>query len=288
MNGHEYIVRKQIAWATREGIPLCGSRGERGRPAYVPDLDLNLFTPLLPEVRQAFLEADGGELVSNGATAGMQALHSSSALAVNVFQYWKQIDQVPVIAAACRLCDSGSARAEKIVFEDKTNPINEAFKNPPNIDVVIHQREGSKIQKLAIECKFSEAYGRKHDGLKEKYLKECDPLWEHMPHLRTLAEKISPHDNEFHHLHPAQLIKHILGLKRASGQTGFRLLYLWYDVLGPEGGLHRKEVERFAAAAEGDGVIFRSLTYQELILSMTEKLADEHPKYVGYLANRYA
>jgi hypothetical protein len=40
-----------------------------------------------------------------------------------------------------------------------------------------------------------------------------DDLWTDIPNLRRFAESISPDDNEFIHLHPAQLIKHILGLK---------------------------------------------------------------------------
>jgi len=289
LNGYEYIVRKQIAWAKREGIPLVGSQGERGRPTYVPQLDMNLFRPLLPEVRQAFSEGDGGELAAKGEPAKMQALHSSSALAVNVFQYWKQIAEVPVIAAACGLCQPGSTSAQDLVFEEKY-PVNEAFEKSPNIDVVIHNREGSRIRRLAIECKFSEAYGNRHSdkGLKTRYLEECGPLWEDIPALRELAETISPHDKQFQHLHPAQLIKHILGLKRAFGRTGFRLLYLWYDVLGPDGDLHHKEVETFATAARGDGVMFHSLTYQDLILGMAEKLAGTHSEYLGYVTNRYA
>lgn len=288
MNGYEYIVRKQIAWATREGIPLIGSQVDRGRPTYALDLDMNLFRPLLPEVRQAFSAGDGGELISSGAPAKMQALHSSSALAVNVFQYWQEIGQVPVVAVACGLCRSGSTAARNIVFEEKY-PVNEAFETPPNIDVVIHNADDTKIRRLAIECKFSEAYGgHGHGGLKERYLEECGPLWGDIPQLRQLAESLSPDDTQFQRLHPAQLVKHILGLKRAFGKGGFRLLYLWHDVFGPDGDLHRKEVERFATAAKDDGVMFHALTYQELILGMSERLAGTHPEYVGYLTSRYS
>jgi hypothetical protein len=49
----------------------------------------------------------------------MQALHSSSALGVNIFQYWQDIDQVSVIAAACGFCQSGNNISKKIVFEEK-------------------------------------------------------------------------------------------------------------------------------------------------------------------------
>jgi len=64
-----------------------------------------------------------------------------------------------------------------------------------------------------------------------------------IPNLHRLSKSLCPEDNAFLFLHPAQLVKHILGLKRALGKDGFRLLYLWYDVTGMEGAIHRKEIE---------------------------------------------
>ena len=66
MNGYEYILAKQTAWAANRGIVLIGSKGSRGRPAYTPNLDQNLFQPLLAEVRESFATGDGGELGSPG------------------------------------------------------------------------------------------------------------------------------------------------------------------------------------------------------------------------------
>jgi hypothetical protein len=197
------------------------------------------------------------------------------------------VSEVPVIAAACGLCRRGSGAPRELRFEDKY-PVNDSFGVPPNIDVVIYNRPATKIQRLAIECKFSEAYsGYRHGGIKEAYLTQCSALWEDIPHLRGLAESICPDDEGFQHLHPAQLIKHILGLKRAVGRDGFRLLYLWYDVLGEEGVRHRQEVEEFGATAKSDGIMFHSLTYQELISRMADQLRSEHEAYIRYLTERY-
>jgi len=286
MNGYEYILAKQIAWATNRGIPLEGSKVSRGRPAYASNLDQNLFQTLLPEVRAAFVAGDGDELGSPGLPGKMQAVHSSSALGVNVFQYWKAASAVPVIAAACGLCKQGSQVSCDIRFEEKY-PINDAFRFSPNIDVVIHNGDTVAIQRFAIECKFSEAYGtHKHTGLKAKYL-DCGVTWGDIPSLRTLAESISPDDNKFMHLHPAQLIKHILGMKRQFGPDGFRLLYLWYDVLGEDGKRHRDEVAEFAGVAKQDGIMFHSLTYQELIVKLVATAGNDHKEYVRYLTDRY-
>jgi len=286
MNGYEYILKKQTEWARNSGIALIGSKGARGRPAYTTRLDDNLFQPLLPTVRDAFEAGDGRELGSPGSPGKMQAIHSSSALGVNAFQYWKSISAVPIIAAACGLCRRGSQVSHDIRFEEKY-AIDDGFRYHPNVDVVIHNGPTAKIRRFAIECKFTEAYGSyKHAGLKDKYLK-LSGAWENLPGLRGLAESISPVDNHFKHLHPAQLIKHILGLRRHCGHTGFRLLYLWYDVLGEDGARHRDEVGRFADAAKRDGVLFHSLTYQELIAGMASELRQAHEPCVQYLTARY-
>ena len=286
MKAREYILAKQIEWAKNRGIVLVGSKGNRGRRSYTCCLDENLFQPLLCEVRQTFASGDGAELGSGDTPGKMQAVHSSSALAVNIFQYWKSVSAVPVIAAACGLCKHGSLVSKDIRFEEKY-PIDDNFARHPNIDVVIHNGPAAKIQAFAIECKFSEAYGGySHAGLKEKYLR-LPQIWDDIPQVRHLAETISPDDDIFNHLHPAQLIKHILGLKRRFGRQGFRLLYLWYDALGEEGRCHRDEVTRFASVAKGDGIKFHALTYQELILRLAAGQRDAHGKYVHYVTERY-
>lgn len=286
MNGYHYILAKQTEWAKNQGLDLIGSKVNRGRPVYTNKLDYNLFQPLLPDVRKAFAAGDGSELGSSGLPGKMQALHSSSALGVNVFQYWKSVSAVPVIAAACGLCRGGSQVSCGIHFEERY-PIKDSFGYHPNIDVVIHNSPTAKIQRFAIECKFSEAYStHKHGGLKSKYL-EYDEIWSDIPNLRAFAERISPDDRDFIHLHPAQLIKHILGLKRQLGREGFRLLYLWYDVLGEQGKRHRDEAEKFFGVAKHDGIKFHSLSYQELITKLANQLRTEHHEYIRYLTERY-
>jgi hypothetical protein len=286
MNGYQYILAKQTEWAKNHGLDLIGSKVNRGRPAYTINLDYNLFQPLLPDVRTAFEIGDGSELGSSGLPGKMQAIHSSSALGVNVFQYWKSIKSVPVIAAACGLCRRDSEVSCDIQFEEKY-PINEKFGFHPNIDVVIHNKPEARIKRFAIECKFSEAYGaHKHGGLKEKYL-DCEDIWGEIPNLRALAQRISPDDKEFNHLHPAQLIKHILAMKRQFGPGGFRLLYLWYDVLGEQGKCHQDEVVEFTKVAGRDGIKFHSLTYQKLITTLANRLRSDHNEYIRYLTERY-
>jgi hypothetical protein len=287
MKAYDYILSKQINWALNQGIRLTGSKGKKGKLAYTANLDKNLFEPLEPFVRYYFQHGDGSKIFGkDGYPAKMQAVHSSSALSVNVFQYWDRIDQVPIIASVCGFCRSDSAVSVRVVFEEKFT-IDPKYRYSPNIDVVIYNTQSARYKAFAIECKFAEAYrGQGHGGLKHTYLKLND-LWADIPTLRMLAESFSPVDDQFQYLHPAQLIKHILGLKKQYGKTGFRLLYLWYDVFGNEGAVHRKEIENFSKFTSSDGVKFHSMTYQELIVKLAKDYRADHPEYIKYLSERY-
>lgn len=284
MNAREYIISKQIQWAYRNNIVLIGSKINRGRKAYTQKLDNNLFEPLMPEVKSDLKKADGGELSGN--PCKMQAVHSSSALGVNIFQYWKKINQVPAIAAACRFCNTGNISSQDVNFEVKF-PISEKFLRSPNIDVVINNSPESRFKVFAIECKFSEAYySRRHSGVSPKYI-GLNKVWNNMPNLSKLAKEISPNDNRSTHLHPAQLIKHILGLKEKFGKDKFRLLYLWYDTIGPESAKHHKEIEEFIKITKADGIYFQAMSYQDLIVKLAKKYRGTHKNYIDYISGRY-
>lgn len=272
MNSYDYIKTRQIQWAKNQGVELVGSKVEKGTPAYTQNLDHNLFEPLTTKHEKSFRVGDGGEL--DGYPAKMQAVHSSSALAVNVFQYWDSRKMVKAIAHACGLCNKATGASKSISFEVKYS-IDERFPFSPNINVVINNDEDFSYQVYAIESKFSEAYGGYgHTGLKEKYL--ALDIWKDIPHLHELATSISPEDHRFKYLHAAQLVKHILGLKRAHGKTYFRLLYLWYDALGSEGVIHRDEVTRFMEKAKADDIAMHEISYQELITRLAEGHRDCH------------
>jgi len=287
MKAYEYILSKQVQWALNQNLALIGSKGDRGRPTYVEQLEDNLFEPLLPKTRQEFESGDGGETFgSSNSPAKMNAVHSSSALSVNIFQYWQKINQVPSIASACGLCNKKNKYPESISFEQRY-PINESFQFHPNIDVIIKNRKGSKYKLYAIECKFSEAYSTQgHSGLKQKYIALND-IWQDIPNLYELSISISPDDKLYTHLHPAQLIKHVLGLKNQYGKIGFRLVYLWYDTLGYEGYKHRKEIEEFQKITKKDNIHFHELSYQALILRLSNEFRDSHKEHVKYITNRY-
>jgi len=284
MNAFDYILSKQVQWAHRKNITLIGSKGSQGRPAYTEKSDDNLFEPLLRDVQKKIEEGDGGELT--GKPCKMQAVHSSSALSVNIFQYWKGIDQIPAVATACGFCNRNNNTPQDINFEVKFS-ISNKFQYSPNIDVVIRNSPKSRFNVFAIECKFSESYySRKHSGIDPKYI-ELKNVWADISNLYKFAKTISPDDDKFIHLHSAQLIKHILGLKQKYGKKKFRLLYLWYDSIGPESARHHSEINEFIEITKADGIYFHAMSYQELIIKLSKNYQDMHRDYVDYITGRY-
>lgn len=288
MKSYQYIKEKQIQWARNQDIELFGSTGDRGVHAYTNSVGANLFQPLSDLAREQIASGDGGELEAKGEQrARMQAVHSSSALPVNVFQYWQSNGDLDAIASACGFCKRGSSPCIDLRFEEKF-PIFDNSNKHPNLDVAFVNKPGSRYQFFAVESKFTESYGgRNHAGIKPVYLRD-ESIWKGLPNLRELAEKISPDDGHFIYLHAAQLIKHILGLSNVSGGKGrFRLLYLWYDGYGSEGVRHQEEVDQFKKIAKEDGVQFHALTYQELIFKLADQQRAAHPEYIRYLVGRY-
>ena len=281
----DYIKNRQKIWAGLNNVILTGSKNERGEKMYTSFLNNNLFQPLSQETEKEIKNGDGNEFGDNLYPGKIQALHSSSALAVNIFDYWRNIKDKTTLAKSLRI---NSRNLQQICFEKKYKVINGSNDIPPNIDVVIEYENGDCC---AIECKFSEPFNKRSDnyGLKAKYLTKFD-FWSDLSNIKKLAEKISPNDTICHKLHCAQLIKHILGLiKHYNGNKNrFTLLYLYYDVFGEDGCRHNNEVNEFYQIVKADNISFKAITYQELIINMYTMVCNtEHEPYIEYLCRRY-
>lgn len=289
MNGLNYVKSKQIAWAKRNNLTLYGSQfPNKGEKAYLDEIAKNLFMPLSNESRNQFKKGDGNEMKDTGvdgsSRAKMKALHSSSALPVNLFQYWQNRNDIYKIAYVCGLCRKDNRNANKIEFEKKF-PIFKNSTTNPNIDVVIECNNDDNL--YAIESKFSEPYSnQRKKSFSDKYF-ENDLIWDKLPNLKKLAEDIMQNNEIYKYLDVAQLIKHILGLTKNHNKSNFRLLYLWYDVVGQDGFEHRKEIEQFAEIAKKDNVRFSHITYQEVILKLSKEFYEGNEEYVNYLTDRY-
>ncbi len=257
----DFIKTKQRRWAHRNNIPLrSGSYHD-----YTKNVNDNIYKGLLETTKKEFSKGNGNELKgSRNTPPKICALHSSAALCVNVFQYWKNKENES-FTGILNFCGNG-----EIKFEQKFE-IDKRFEIPPNLDVVIKTKNNDlNKQILAIECKFSEPYYHAHNSGLEKYLK-IPKLWEGLLNTYYLANEIKMEEKSFRFLDAAQLIKHILGLKNKEGINRFKLLYLWYDVPGTAGKHHKNEIDKFTKIVRQDGIDFFSLTYQEVILQMQER-----------------
>jgi len=201
MTGIEFVKSKQQNWANRKGFRLVGSTiPDKGEKNYLPNLADNLFEKLSKESLDCYNSGDGNETKdSKTRLAKMKALHSSSAIALNLFQYWQNKDVLPIVYA-CELCSkSKSNLINKIKFEEKFEISGDKslFSYSPNIDVVIRD---SQSYVYAIESKFTEPYNsRKHDGISQKYIDNVS-FWNGLSNLYDLAKEICPDNNKFHYL----------------------------------------------------------------------------------------
>ena len=284
MTSGEFIQGKLRAWADRQNIALQGSAGERGAKNYTKSLRDNLFGgELLPEVRASLEAGAGGELRSD--VPSMQALHSSAAMAVNLFQHWLGNRDFSTLAA---LLEVPSRGIEGIGFERKypvcANWKDRGFKEPPHLDLGVDYKNGGRV---GVECKLFEPYGRlQHAPLRSPYL-ALEGSWKDLPACRALGEELKVGDAGFMRLGPAQLLRHILGLRFGAPVDKVRLVYLYVDAPGDEAAEHRAEIGRFQARIANDPVRFVPMTVQEFILRAVDRCREEHEAYVDYLAERY-
>lgn len=300
MTALEFIKRKQKDWAEGKDFTLLpGTIGsETGNKIYFDDYNKNLYTKLSEDNKNDYNKGSGGEIRDTTTRrAPMKATFSSSAIVVNLFQYWQEKNKISPLLEALGLKNKEVEKKTRIVFESK-NPIKEIGGYPPHLDVVI----STDTNNFAIESKFTEPYTKKRNKnsrIQDSYTKKS--LWKDLPNIEKLAQAI--HDENHHvenceikesidnlrktkHLDASQLIKHILGLK-SNYDKNFTLLYLWYDVPNTkEAKEHQEEIEAFASIAKADGINFRHITYQKVI-EYLKNYENEHKNYIDYLVERY-
>jgi len=248
MSVKSQILSKQLEWATATGL----NPDQRG---YLSNYERNLFQPLNPQSKLAFDQGSGSELQDRSTgPAKMRALHSSSALAANFFDAWVDADTKPLV----------------VIFDLEARPVNIRFEGqystglpgtPPNLDVIFELQNGLVV---GIESKFTEWLTPKSSSkpaFKDKYFPTARGVWETvgLPETQRLAEEVQLKEIAFRHLDAPQLMKHALGLATHCGSK-FRLLYVYFDAPGPEGDLHRKEIEIFTDRLMSE-LGFRAFSY---------------------------
>lgn len=249
------------------------------RKGYLAGYEANLFRPLSAASLSCFQAGSGNELVGTGdRPAKMCALHSSSALVVNVFDYW--IDRPDVILAALDLPTGGVSIKFEAQFPTGLDG------NPPNLDVAIKWADGTW---LGIESKFTEWLTPKpanKEVFRSKYFPRDSGIWSALGlhRCQQLAAAINGGAMTYRYLDAPQLLKHALGLACSGGP--FELLYLYFDVQGPESRVQRAELDDFAERTGGD-FLFHVVRYQDVYRGLLGLTRPEDREYVAYLGARY-
>jgi hypothetical protein len=268
------LLRRQRRWARK-----AGKTGKTIDAAgYLAAVSDNLRQPLSVPAQSDFAARGGGEFHDGSRhVARMRAVHSSTALAVNVFDHWNTTDPA-LLAEALGL--SGPIR--RMVFEPHL-PTGLAG-NPANPDILLELGSGALV---AIECKFSEWLLPKRERagvFHDRYFPPAQGAWRKagLPACQLLADDLQSGREYFRYLDARQLLKHALGLKAAQAEKT-TLLYLYFDWPGCLGDLHRAEIERMTGRT-GAEMALRTLSYQSLVLAMGVLPALD---YRAYLETRY-
>jgi hypothetical protein len=273
MSSKTELLQHQRNWAESYGLKP-DARG------YLTDVASNLLRPIDSKTRSAFENGSGSELRDSPTRpAKMKALHSSSALAVNVFDSWVSRDKSALQTALQLDRDILSVSFEAQFPTGLTG-------NPPNLDVTLELADGFVI---GIESKFSEWLTPKpvsKEPFKSKYFPQGIRLWEEkgLPVSQELAEQMNSGATRFRYLDAAQLLKHALGMATQLGDK-FSLYYMYLELPGKESNIHIEEVSQFASCL-GAELGFKAITYQQLLSSLQHEQGADLD-YLNYLRKRY-
>jgi hypothetical protein len=273
-------------WARDRRIGLV--KGPRSSKALCTStLEENLFEVTETELLAEFGSGRGRELGWK-----MRSVHSSSALAVNVFHHWRKTERQATILGALGLSAEGLGgfRFEAML------PTRRPWITP-HLDVFFPAGGEPAAGPVGIESKFTEPFLHNPKPMPPGYLLK-EPLLNQHRSLRTLADSLpkkgerrARKDFDFKHLDTVQLIAHILGLRRLCEPVGARsvpvLVYLYYDAPGPEGTTHLNEIKRFAEVARADSIAFEHRSYQSVFDHFERSLRGPDTEYLDYVKGRY-
>lgn len=274
MASRRLLLRQQRRWARRSGLTVDAA-------GYLPAVSDNLRQPLSAAALADFTARGAAEFHDGERHAArMRAVHSSTALGVNVFDHWNTADPAP-LAPALNL----PAPVHRLIFEPHLPTA--AGGNPANPDIAMELSSGGLA---AVECKFSEwlVPKRRRGGVfHERYFPPGPGIWQQagLPACQALADELQSGSEYFRYLKADQLLKHALGLKAACNRSR-ALVYLYFEWPGRIGLAHRQELQRFAdrIKVEAD---FSGVTLQALIAGLGQSAVSVEPGYLNYLQARY-
>tara|TARA_R110002096_G_scaffold97694_6_gene217675 strand:+ start:9205 stop:10029 length:825 start_codon:yes stop_codon:yes gene_type:complete len=273
MNQVDKIKEGLIDWAKNENKNI-------DKDGYVNNVEDNFYLKLSEESVRNLVGGDGSEYPKDDKTrTKIMALHSSSALCCNVFEYWRSRDR-KILAKAMGY----SRNIKSLVYERKLSMGMQGSK--PNLDIFFIMDDGKAV---AIESKFTEwmAPKSKKSLFADSYFKDGIERWKEvgLPNFQKLANQLNEDASMYKHLDVAQLLKHGLGLANMHGLNS-DLVYLYYDTPDTEiSNNHKNEIKLFSDTVGGE-LNFKAITYQQLLAEIKEGFIAE--SYINYLESRYA
>ena len=261
--GEKTIRARQLAWAKINSIPMDGS--------YCLKPEHNL--PWLSEGSERMLRRGMDQFGRPRKPGKICALHSSSALGLNIFGYWQPRDRAP-LGRALGL----TSAIQDVRFERKF--VTGVLPRSPNLDAVLPLADGSIF---AIESKFTEWFGCSGaKPLRDAYLAEGADRWAKvgLAGAQAAAESylVSP---GYVRLDVPQLLKHMLGL--ATQPKPWHLALIWYKDPCKTADQMESEIARFKKDLGPNSAKFSAMTYQELWAALQRLLGGDHSEYEGIL-----
>ncbi|MCR4424083.1 MAG: hypothetical protein WHU95_07410 [candidate division WOR-3 bacterium] len=216
---------------------------------YVKDVKVNLLDDIPEDALNLIikeLEQGGGQELKKK----FFAIHSSAALVVNVFGYWKKCPD--------RFKFLGHTGFILMEFEKKLPTGLQG--TPPNLDLFL---ENDKAV-FGIESKFTEILTTTKAEFSRSYCPEK------LPYLKgEFFEIINEYENQKLYLDVAQLIRHSIGLiKKYQGEKEIHLVYLYWLPQNYQNfekyENHNKELAEFSEKIKKTGINFISMSYLDL------------------------
>jgi histidinol phosphatase-like PHP family hydrolase len=276
---------------------------------YTFETDNNFFIPLSEESINEFKKSPGNELKEDkwSGKPKMNALHSSSALVINIFEHWKKIKKYTEIAVSLGIDSNGiKSMHYESIDENLECKFKTFFNTEPHPDVYFEYNDGSVV---SIECKYTEPFNKqsnleenkKNSDFKELYVikGKGSEFEKRLPKLFSYSQKLFDINEicSYKYLDVKQLIKHILGMEATiENRSKYKLLYLYYpslDICFPSikeiNDEYKKEILRFTNELD-EGIQFYSLTWYDLLRNLycnQSTMSDSDKQYLYYNISRY-
>jgi len=296
---YSLLVKRQESWASKHGIILQKELDEKNREALrTMDISTNLFNKISDKTYKEINMGDGNEIK----TGKIRSLHSSCALAVNLFDYWRDKKDSTVLLALKALNNSLTIDLKSINLSFEKKFVIDKNRRA-NIDVCYEYNSDIII---GLEVKYTENYFSDSDNEKtgkvrdkwNEFNNNCltnVSIWEGLTPLYDLAKNIFEREawyKEFFLVDTLQIIKHILGLhQKQKNVTKYELIYIYYpQIVNISPWFYESQLSEFTKRVLYTGVKFKTMTLFDLLMninSIINKDKDLNKEYIDYNINRY-